>query len=193
MDQSRAGLDFPAAVRNAFAFVKDLGFREVGADATIVRYATEWVLLTIYHGRSSYELGVEVALVNAERREPGYTLNEFFRLASAEDATHEELKSYCATTAAEVAIGVGKLASLAKVYLPTALRGDEGIFEALARQRQAWATGFAADVAYRQLSPKAAAAFREGKYREAAELYESIRNRLSSAELAKLEYAKQHQ
>src|SRR5882724_6428590 len=44
---------------------------------------------------------------------------------------------------------------------------------------------FASDVAYGQVGQKAAEAFREKKYQKAAELYESIKNRLTPSELTK--------
>jgi hypothetical protein len=190
MDEPRASLDFAGAVRGAFAFLNGFGFREVGAEATSVRYAAERVFLNVYHGRSSYELGIEVGLLDASGEERGYSLSEFVRLVEPAEADH--LKDFCATTANEVADGIARLSTQVKQYVARALRGDEAIFAELARQRRAWGDAFAADVAYRQVSPRAAAAFREKRYREAADLYESIKSRLSPAELTKLEYAKRH-
>lgn len=190
MDKSRVALDFSGAVRSAFAFLKGFGFREIGTEATIVRYATERVFLNVYHGRSSYELGIEVGLLDASSEERGYSLSEFVRLVEPAEAA--QLKDFCATTASEVANGVTRLATQVKQYVARVLSGDEAIFAVLALQRREWADAFAADIAYRQVSPKAAAAFREKRYREAANLYESIKSRLSPAELTKLEYAKQH-
>jgi hypothetical protein len=48
--------------------------------------------------------------------------------------------------------------------------------------RKSWSEGYALDVLEKQLRPKAQAAFQQGNYREAAELYERIRPRLSAAE-----------
>jgi hypothetical protein len=189
-DKSRAGLEFPAAVRRAFVFLKGFGFQEVSAEATIVRYATERVFLNVHHGRSSYELGIEVGLLDASSEERGYSLSEFVRLVEPAEAA--QLKDFCATTASEVADGVARLATQVKQHVARVLRGDEAIFTELSGQRREWADAFAADVAYRQVSPRAAAAFREKRYSEAADLYESIKSRLSPAELTKLEYAKQH-
>jgi hypothetical protein len=48
---------------------------------------------------------------------------------------------------------------------------------------------YALDVLVNQLRPKAEEAFRRGDYRNAAELYERIRSRLTAAELKKLAIA----
>jgi hypothetical protein len=42
------------------------------------------------------------------------------------------------------------------------------------------------------VSPEAREAFRRKEYGRAAELYESIRDRLTPAEIKKLEYAQKH-
>jgi len=190
MEESRGELEFSMAVRRAFAFLDGFGFREVCEAATIVRYATERVFLNVYHGRSSFELGIEVGLLEARGEQHGYSLGEFVRLVDPAEAGR--LKNDCATTANEVAYGVARLATRVQQYLARVLRGDEAIFPELARQRREWADAFAADISYRQVGPKAAAAFREKRYSEAADLYESVKSQLSPAELMKLEYAKQH-
>jgi hypothetical protein len=72
LHQGRGHLGFPQAVRDAFRFLQTFGFKEVGADDTIVRYATERVFLNIYHGRSSYELGIEIGPRSDQQK--GYSL-----------------------------------------------------------------------------------------------------------------------
>lgn len=190
-EQERAVLGFSEGVRANFGFLQKYGFKEVGAEDTIVRYATERVLLNVYHGRSSYELGIEVGLLGAIGGDVrGYPLGAFVRLMDPEEGGR--LRYFCATTPEEVRTGLQRLAAQVKHYVDRALKGDETIFSELARQQREWASAFAADVAYEQESPKAAEAFRQQEYRKAAELYESIRGKLTPAELKKLEYAKKH-
>jgi len=187
--QERGMLGFSEGVRTNLGFLKQYGFREVDAEDTIIRYATERVFLNVYHGRSSYELGIEVGLV-AEMDKRGYPLGAFVRLTDPEEGAR--LRYVCATTAEEVRTGLQRLAAQVERYVKRALKGDETIFSELAQQQREWAAAYVADLAYEQVSPKAAEAFREKRYGEAAKLYESIENRLSPAELTKLEYAKQH-
>jgi hypothetical protein len=191
-DNSRAALNFANTAREVFLFLGDFGFQEVGAEETIVRYATKRIFFHVYHGRSSYELGIDVGLFGPGTIEVhGYSLGEFARLTDPMEAAN--LRDFCATTPEEVGIGLGKLAAQAMQYVARALRGDETVFSELERQQREWGSALAADVAYRQVSPKAAEAFREKNYHKAVELYESIKNRLTPAELKKFEYAKHHE
>lgn len=188
---SRTALNFPAAVRVAFHFLGEFGFQEIDAEETIVRYATDRIFLNVYHGRSSYEIGIEVGLLDENGSDAGgYSLSEFIRLTKPEEGAR--LRYFCATTPDEVQTGLERLAAQVKQHVARALKGDETIFPELEHQQQEWARAFAADVGYRQVSPKAAEAFRQKEYQKAAELYESIREKLTPAELTKLEYAKKH-
>ena len=187
----RVALGFARVVQEAFRFLSGYGFRLQSSEVTILRYASERVFVNVYHGRSSYELGVEIGLVSPRPDEAtGYSLSELVRLKSPEEA--EQFRNFMATTPNEVKVGVKKLAEQLMAYGDKALRGDGLVFETLAQQRRAWSSTFAAEVTYRQVSPKAAEAFRRQDYRKAAELYESIEGKLTPAELKKLEYARKH-
>jgi hypothetical protein len=75
-------------------------------------------------------------------------------------------------------------------YGDRVLEGDPEFFAGLRRQRESWAKDYALDVRAAQIRPRAEAAFREGRYREAADLYEQIAPRLSPVESAKLAAAR---
>lgn len=184
---SRPWLGFPEATRAAFAFLMDLGFHEVDAEDTIVRYASDRVFFYVYHGRSSYELGIEVGLHGDDR---GFSTLSLVRAASPAEA--EKMRLFIAITPEEVHKGLAKLADQVKRYGPRALHGDEEFFALLKEQARAWAEAFAAEVRYDQRLPKADEAFRRRDYAKAAELYESIRVSLTPAQLKKLEYAIKH-
>jgi len=184
-------LEFSEVAQDTFHFLLDRGFRLRNSEVTIVRYASERVFVNVSHGRSSYEIGIEIGLMSLELGDAhGYSMSELIRLNNHEEA--ERFRNFMATTPGEVKVGVERLAEQLLKYGDRALRGDETFFDELERHRQEWASNFANDVAYRQVSPKAAEAFRQQEYRKAAELYESVRGELTPAELKKLEYAKRH-
>ena len=170
-------------VRQEFAFVGDFGFREVDALPTIVRYLKDDLQLNVFHGRMSYEISMEIG-----RNDDLYPL---WSLIHAIDPEAEaSYRPWAATTSAAVTSGVERLATLVRRYGARALRGDPAFFEELRKVCDSWAHDYALDVLVSQVRPKAAAAFRDGRYREAMELYEEITERLTAAERAKLAFCR---
>lgn len=182
--RERTRLNFANAVRQRFAFLDDLGFSEVESLPTLVRYRNGDLEVTLYHGRSSFELGFEIC-----RNGTRYSISELIGVADSEAA--ERYRSYAATTPDGIAAGLTQLEELVRRYGDRALRDDTAFFTMLEDHRKAWAEEYAIDVLARQLRPKAQAAFQQGNYREAAELYERIRPRLSTAEEKRLALAKE--
>jgi hypothetical protein len=182
--RERERLNFADAVRKRFAFLSDHGFTEVESLPTIVRYQKNDLEIDVYHGRQSFEIGFGIA-----RQGSRYSLSELIR--AADPAVAEKYRSDTATTPNGIAEALGRLQELVSRYGERALRGDVEYFSALESQRKSWAEGYALDVLEAQIRPKAEAAFREGDYRQAAELYEKIRARLSATELKKLALARE--
>ena len=183
----RTQLDFSKAARAAFGFlVTECGFRLLDREATIVRYGREQVFLRVYHGRSSYELGVEAGLVGSSA--PGYSLEEFMRLSNPEEAAR--LRVWTATTPQELRVGLGQLAAQVEHYVLPALAGNPEVFGELLRQRQAWSKAYAAEVLARQIRPRAEQAFRERDYARVVELLSEVEGELTPAEKQKLDYAR---
>jgi hypothetical protein len=183
MDTSdRSSLDFVRHTRRAFEFLGELGFSEIEALSTLVRYRKFSVEVDVYHGRQSYEIGVGVTAFGTR-----YPISEIIR---AEDPEAEKRFRYPATTTPEgVVAGLDKLSALLKRYGRLALDGDPQFFSKLEDQRTVWAKEYALDVLARQLRPKANEAFRKRDYATAADLYSRILKRLSPAELKKLDIA----
>lgn len=181
----RDGLDFANAVRSAFAFVHMRGFSEVEVGPTIVRFESRSLQLTIYHGRSSHEIRVEIGLKGTSAR--GYSLSEVIRLA--DEAEGRKFRNPLFATREGVWQGVATVAVLLKKFGEALLNGDQDRFFQLDEQRKRWSETYARDVLAEQLRPSANEAFREGRYGEAANLFERIKARLSPVELQKLEVA----
>lgn len=184
----RATLAFPEAVRSEFGFLPRHRFRCVHTEPTFVRYESDKIFVNIYHGRSSYELGIEVGpLYSSVELDMGYSLSALIRLVAPEEGA--AYRSFVATTPKEVQIGVKLLGEKFQAYGWDLLWGDPDIFTKLKTQRAQLSETFAMEVLARQVRPKAEAAFRSKDYREAIRLYDSIRNQLTPVELKKLDYA----
>lgn len=186
----RRGLGFVEATRDVFAFVHPFGFRELSSEETIVRYASDRVFLNIYHGRSSYELGLEVGRIESGDGARRHSMSALMRARNPEHAA--QYRNRIATTREEVREGLGMLARDLNTYGEQALRGDSAFFALLEQQQRKWAEEYAADIEYQRVLPRANEAFRRHDYKLAAQLYESVRAKLSPAELKKLEYASRH-
>lgn len=178
----RSYLNFETKVRKAFAFLSILGFSEVEALPTLVRYRKGSVEVDVYHGRQSYEIGAGVTSFGAR-----YAISELIRAIDPEAA--KQFHYAMVTTAEGVAAGLEDLSSLMERYGSAALHGDSQFFSMLEKQRKCWAEEYALDVLVEQLRPQADEAFLEKDYSTAVELYSRIRQRLSPAELKKLSFA----
>lgn len=179
----RRRLNFPHVVGQAFSFLEDAGFHEIEATPTIVRYRKDDLVCNVYHGRRSYELGFQIGPEGEE-----YPVSALIR--ASDPAAYDQYRTPVATTPAQLASGIKQLADLVRRYGQQALRGDATFFAELRRQQKVWAEAYALDVLAQQIRPKAEAAFREKRYREAAELYAKIGPRLTATEQKKLEVAR---
>ncbi len=182
--RERTRLNFADAVRKRFAFLSDHGFTETESLPTIVRYRKGNLEVDVYHGRQSFEVGFGIA-----RQGTRYSLSELIR--ATDPAAAEQYRNETAKTPNGIAEALVHLQESVKRYGERALQGDAEYFSALETQRKSWAEGYALDVLEGQVRPKAEAAFRDGDYRQAAELYEKIRARLSAVELKKLALARE--
>jgi hypothetical protein len=180
----RTPLHFEWNVQQSFLFLADLGFREVEATPTLVRYRNGDVEVDVYHGRKSYEVGGGVTFAGIR-----YAMSEILR--ARDPAVGKDYRNAVATTPEGVAAGLKELSALLQRCGASALRGDPAFFSMLERQRKQWSQDYALDVLVGQLRPQAEEAFRRGDYSKAAQLYGRIRERLSPAEVKKLTLAEE--
>jgi hypothetical protein len=179
-------LGFPDEVRTQFQFLEALGFELRESGPTCVRYTRAEFVIEIYHGRQSYELGL-----NLMRYGVSYSLETLL-------AVHERaggattFHPFAATDRDAVAAGVGHLAGMFKSCSDYFLANDPVVFRAVDDYGEEVSARLAIESLARQLRPKAEAAFKAKDYRLAAELYGQVRDQLTPAEIAKLKFAISH-
>ncbi len=183
MELDRRRFNLASQVEASFAFLADLGFSQVESQPTIVRFRRNGLTVNVYHGRQSYEIGVEVA-----RGEERYSLSELIR--SADPALADQYRNPTATTPEELTTALARVADLLQRFGARALRNDADYFAQLQQLGKQWKASYALDVLAEQIRPKAEAAFRARRYAEAAKLYEKIGSRLSPTEQKKLATAR---
>lgn len=187
----RAALAFPEVVCSEFDFLIKNRFRCVRIEPTFVRYESDKIFINVYHGRTSYELGLEVGpLMTAVEPDLGYSFSALLSLAAPPEAA--TYRNFIAKTPTALKTGVLLLREKFQACGWEILRADPDIFVKLKAQRAQSSEAFAMEVRARQVRPKAEAAFRRKNYEEALRLYDSIRSNLSAVELKKLEYARKH-
>jgi hypothetical protein len=175
----RTEYGFTSIVRQRCSFLTAYGFVETKAEPTIVKYRQGELGFNIYHGRQSYEVGIEIG-----HDDEMFSMSELIGVVDPEVA--KEYRSVAAMSQAALCGAVENAVELVQRYAEGALRDDPEFFAALRRQRESLRDELALDVLARQIRPKADAAFRAGRYGEAAELYQKIVERLSGIERAKL-------
>lgn len=180
----RSYLNFEIEARKAFDFVRDLGFSEIEASPTLLRYRKGDVDLDVYHGRKSYEIGAGVTAFGVR-----YAISEIIRHKDPELA--RQYRYAVATTPDGVISGLSELSALMSQHGRPALDGDPRFFLMLENGRKSWCEEYALDVLADQIRPQAEDAFRARNYTKAAELYSQIKERLSSTEIQKLRIAEE--
>src|SRR5262245_36937985 len=174
---------FPNLVRQAFAFLEIAGFSESGQGPTIVRFKRGELECNVYVGRRSGELGFQIGHDDEQ-----FSTSALIRLRDPTLA--DKYRNLVPADLSELQTGIEKLAALVREFGDRALEDDPRVFADLRRQSQEWSQAYAAEVRAQQIRPKAEAAFREGRYREAIGLYEEIAPKLTPTELKKLSIAR---
>ena len=146
----RSRLGFADAVKESFVFlVSGFGFRLVEAQPTFVRYESERAFVNVFHGRGSYELGVEIGhwiVIDDDRVEERFPLGDV--IALDHDLATVGYRSFATTEKEPLARLVAQLAGWTQRFAPRALEGDATTFDRLrvenARQSQAMQEGWRA-------------------------------------------------
>ena len=147
----RARLGFAEAVEASFAFlVSEFGFRVVDERSTFVRYESDRAFVNVFHGRGSYELGVEIGrwiVVDDARVEERFPLGDV--IALDHDRAAIGYRSFATTEKEPLARFLAQLAEWTHRFAPRVLEGDVATFDRLrvesAHRSQALQEGWRAE------------------------------------------------
>jgi hypothetical protein len=187
----RTQLGFTEAVLSAFDFLTSrYGFVIKRIEPTFVRYESANVFVNIYHGRASYELGVEVGRLadDLSKEESAFSLADILDLTKAHDKTGHTILQ--ASTPETVDKFVPMLAALVSKYAAPILRGDSDVFARLTDVQSRKSDQLLKKWELEDIRKEAEDAWHQRNYAKVAELFESIQEELTPAEAKKLDYAK---
>ena len=181
----RKSLEFPASVKDAFAFLQNFGYIIQHEDETLVQYIGRLGIISVYHGRSSYEIGIEFSQGdNAETYSSGLLVKLF-------ESSVEFLKPI-ATTKELIQESLLNQAELFQKYGDRILSGDSHIW----RQLKELGVKNSSDMEIRSnlRSARVAAekAFKEHRYKDVVVCLSKVENWLTPLEKKKLSYARDH-
>lgn len=193
VSSDRSQLGFPDAVKACFSFLTKEGFQIVEENPTLVRYQSQGVVASVFHGRASYELGVEFATVGA----PNEKFNLYRMLVWARQAgmlTELPSMAYQTNSKDEIKRMVCEIAALVQKYGGPILIGDAVVdavvYTALREEQSRDAVAYTNEVHLRAARRQAEEAWQAKDYAAVARIYEQINgDDLSASEVMRLHYA----
>lgn len=186
----RAQLGFKDAVLANFKFLSDLGLRPVDEKVTLVRYESAGVFVNVYHGRASFELGVEIGRL--KESEGRLSIFDVVRWAGAEKAEGLGQHVMFQVSSREgVQEFVPKLAALVEKYAIPFLQGNKDLYRAALESRAKRYADEVKEGNLRVVRSRADVAWQAKDYAQVVELYGPIREDLNEVEVKKLAYAEQ--
>jgi hypothetical protein len=178
---------FQKMVIELFSWLEDYGFSLIEEKSTIVKYEGRFGYVNVYHGRSSYEVGIEIGPPGEEQKS-NYSMSELIRLREYEKA--KNYRNPIATSEQTMRTAIFAQAEKLMMYGQRVFKGESKVWQELKQQRQNWSKEYAMDIMQSQVRQEVENYFHKKDYKRVIELLSRIEGRLTSVELKKLEYAK---
>ncbi|NJA04220.1 hypothetical protein HC024_00470 [Methylococcaceae bacterium WWC4] len=179
--ENREYFEFEKIVKMSFSYlINKYLFICVESSATYVRYERKDVFISIYHGRQSYEVGLQIGLTE-EGKGHGYGIGSF--IAVKEGGSNFRLP--IARTKEDLKISIERLSTLLLKNASDVLRGDLRVFYGVKSHVEEYWDRIKVD----KIRQDANDAFSKGDYFLAKSLYQSIFKFLLISERKKLEIA----
>jgi hypothetical protein len=184
-------------VSEEFRFLLELGFRLVELDVTFARYETNRRFLNAFHGRGSFELGVEIGRwldIRGERREELLTLRDVMELERPADGGYGEMS---AMTPELVRKFVQQLAAWTREFAIPLLTNGDYLFDRISTINAARSQAELEQLEASRLRAQADQAWRQRDFATVVSVYDEIDNELPTVQLrpferGRLDYARNH-
>ena len=184
--ESRICFQFAEKVEEHFSFLKSLGFECVSTEATLVRFESPRANINVYHGRRSFEIGLELEIACEDSN--SFSFFEVYRLFDQEQA--EQYRNYATRTTIGVAEGVRRLGQLFRKCVDEGLFDDDKVVLQLTKQRDHLRERYALETELLQTRRKAEKAWKEKDFVKLVEVLTPYYSHLTQVEKKKVKYAK---
>jgi hypothetical protein len=187
--ENRRQFGFDEAVIKSFEFLRSFQLKPAKRSATLVRYESKTVFVNVYHGRASYEIGIEVGRKSSSVK---YGLDYMVALAGpsaleAEGFGRSTMFQVCSREGVQQI--VPKVAELLRKYGDSFLRGDIRFYEQLDEANRRASAEYAKRQLLEGVRKNADAAWSAKHFGRVAELYGTMRDELTIIEAKRLAYA----
>lgn len=181
----RSVLRFAEEVKDRFSFLEALGFHWVRSEETFVRFASSRVGINIFHGRHSFEIGLEIE--SAQESTDAYPIPLVLSLVDSKLA--ESYRYYATHTKEGVAEGVRRLAEDFHRCVNAGILNDSQLFFRLKLQGKELLKNLVLETELFQARRKSEAAWHEKDYVAVVKALKPLRAALTATEVRKLEFA----
>jgi len=180
---------FTEAVLESFSWLEVYEYRPVEVKQTLVRYEGACGEVTVYHGRSSWEIGVEVGPPHGAA-EIRYSMSALVQLV--DQFGGREYRNPGAAKPEIVRRFVKEQADRLEQYGSRIFAGDSSIWQELADQERRARESLGIATRLARAIPEADRRFRERDYEGVVELLSPYEVFLSQTHRKKLSYARRH-
>jgi hypothetical protein len=175
-------MGFVDLVLDAFAFLLRLGFVVARRESTLVRFEGGKVFINVYHGRSSFQVGLELGLL------PSGEIYSLHELLTALAPTDIERARYQTTDPVVLARCLASIAETIARNCGVLLAGDRDAFEKLRSAVSPLRQAATLQAEFGAIIDRADRAWDSKDFSEAAANYEKGANALDETRMRRLEY-----
>jgi hypothetical protein len=186
-EEGRGRLGFTSIVLKAFDFLLSTGFVAVRRDPTLVRFESDRVFVSVYHGEQSYHVGLELGRLEEDDI---YSLHE---VLSTVAPTERDRARYQASDTIVLERCVESIAEIVRLEAGPLLLGDSSAYSRLARLTSESRNKYTLQAQFGAIIDQADTAWEAKDFEQARRFYESAAPALDAGRSRRLDYLRRQE